>query len=90
MCVHSKADLEVLYRHRTVHQLAWGAARSETVQPQVVKLSFQKWEVTDTGVVTSVSEHHLQLERPTLDHLHLQQSAGGTVRQDPLGGTKPS
>lgn len=89
MCVHSKADLEVLYRQKTVHQPARGAARSETVQPQVVKLSFKRWEFTDTVVVTRVSEDYLQLERPTSDHLHLQQSAGGAVRQDPQGGTKP-
>lgn len=56
---------------RAVCQPAGGAARSRTVHPQVVKLSFQGRGVTDTGVVTHVSEQYLQLERPTSDHLQL-------------------
>lgn len=37
----------------------------------MVKLSFQGWEVTNTGVVTHVLEHYLQLQRPTSDHLQV-------------------
>lgn len=38
---------------------------------QVGKLNFHGSKVTNTGVVTHVSERYLQQERPTSDHLHL-------------------
>lgn len=80
-------------RERAVCKSAGGAARSRAVHPQVVKLSFQGWEVTDTGVVTHVSEHYLQLERPTSDHLHLLLHNNVHLQEvlctrNPLGGSK--
>lgn len=57
---------------------------------QVVKLNSERWEVIDTVVVTHVSEHYLQPERPTTDHLRLSccTSAGSNVLRDPLGGDR--
>lgn len=60
---------------------------------KVGKLNFHGSKVTNTGVVTHVSERYLQQERPTSDHLHLpllhrQQRQMRALHLFPLGGSK--